>query len=470
MKKLVIIPLIFILTIYFTIAAPQFYIEQKAIKKDIFISEVAEFEITVNNLLNVQDVLTFSVQDPSWNLLLSQVAIPANGRKIFVLKLDPGSSIPLGVQAVIVKIRSSQSRDFRQELFIINIRPYDPVFGEYRPSIQFGATMDREIDPRKKVPVEIYMRNRNALDVGALELVINGDLFSETIEEVLGPLEEKRTEYLFEIDGSEEPGLHRLDVQLKVKNITINRATQTYEIISYAAITIDSTEKRFLFKNTETITLENLGNAETVKTVNLAMSWVKRMFTSTNPKAVTVRDNGRTSLQWDITIPAQEVADIVVVTNYRIPFFIIIFILILVFLYFKLRSPIVLTKEAIISGDMEEDEGVENLKIRLFVKNRTRTPVEKVLIYDRIPGIAEFVKKKVLGTINPEKVTKQEKKGTMIKWKLDSLEAFEERIITYDIKSKLKIIGNISLPSARATFIHLNKERRAYSQRIIVTN
>ncbi|MBU0472429.1 MAG: hypothetical protein KKF65_07405, partial [Nanoarchaeota archaeon] len=116
------------------------------------------------------------------------------------------------------------------------------------------------------------------------------------------------------------------------------------------------------------------------------------------------------------------------------------------------------------------EDGVENLKIRLFIKNRSRKTIEKVSVFDRVPGIAELVKQKTLGTIHPEKITKQEKKGTLIKWNLEQLEPYEERIVTYEVKSKLKIIGNISLPSSRTNFIDKNKERNTYSNRVVVTN
>ncbi|MBC8500352.1 MAG: hypothetical protein ISS25_01665 [Nanoarchaeota archaeon] len=466
-RKLIILPILLVLTAYSVLAA-NFYVSSEPIKKDIFISEVAQFNVTIANMLGIPDVYTLSTQDPLWNLLTNQVQVPANSVKSFILEIYPGANIDIKPHAFTVKIKSSMTGDFSQELFLVNVRPYDPVFGEYRPSIQFGVTIDKEIDPRKKVPVEVYTRNRNALDIGELIIAVDGTLFSDEIKTTLGPLEEKRTEYLFEIDPLQEPGLYSLDVKIKVKNVTISRSTQNYEVIAYSTITMDSVEKTFLFKTTETITLENLGNTEKIKKVNLVMPWTKRIFTNSEPDYKTARADGETSLQWEITIKPQEFTEITVTTNYRIPIFIIILIIVIIVLYYVLRSPVVITKEALISGSREE--GVEHLKIRLFVKNRSRKTVENVTVFDRVPGIAEFVKKKVLGTLYPEKITKQEKKGTLIKWNLENLEPFEERIITYEIKSKLKIIGNISLPTASVRFIDNNKEKRMYSQRVVVTN
>ncbi|MAG39140.1 hypothetical protein CMO90_03565 [Candidatus Woesearchaeota archaeon] len=446
------------------VSATDFYVKSVPIKKDIFSDEAAEFNITITNFLGISDVFTVSAFDPSWNLLTNQILVPADSSKSFVLKINPGSEVPLGIHAINVKFKSSQIGEFMNKVFTINIRPYDPVFGIYRPSIQFSANIDKEVDPRKKIPIEIYLRNRNALDIGELEIEIESTLFQDKVTTTLGPLEEKRTEYLYKIDELQEPGLFSLDVKLLVKDVVISQSTQTYEVIGYSTIIQDRESKSFLFKTTETITLENLGNSKKTKKVNLAMSWLKRMLTNSDPKSTTV---GK-SLEWDITLNSQELRTIIVTTNYRRPIFLLIIIFISLILYYIYRSPIIITKEAF--AESQNDEGLEHLKIRLFVKNRTRKIVDRIGIIDRIPSIAQLLKSKKLGTIHPEKITPHEKKGTIIKWNIESLEPFEERIITYEIKSRLKIIGNLSLPEVRIKFMDGNKERIIYSNRVMVSN
>ncbi|MBC8495015.1 hypothetical protein H8D36_02580 [archaeon] len=467
MRRLLILPILFILAISF-VSAADFHLSSEAIKKDIFISEVAEFNITITNLLETSDVFTFSTDDPNWIVLTSQVEVAAESSQSVPFKIDPITNIPLGVHAINVKVRSTKTNAFKNEVLLVNIRPYDPIFGQYRPSIQFGVNIDKEVDPTKKIPVEIYMRNRNALDIGEVEILLDGTLFEQTITASIGPLEEKRTEYLFEIDPLQEPGLYSLNAQIKVKNISISSATQNYEVIGYAPTTQDISQESFFFRTVQTITLQNTGNMEKTTKVNLKMSWIERVFSNSNPKSSVVKENNEASLQWGVTIQPQEMQEIVVVTNYRLPIIIIIVIIIIIILYFIMRTPVLVSKEALISGSSEE--GVEHLKIRLFVKNRSRKNIEKVNLFDRIPGIAELINKKTLGTIQPDKITKQEKRGTMVKWNLEHLEPFEERIVTYEIKSRLKIIGNISLPSTRATFLDKNKERTVYSNRVMVSN
>ncbi len=463
-RQLFIIPILFVLLVSF--AAADFDVKSTAVKKDIFAGEVAEFTVEITNNFDQDDVISFSTQDSSWVLLTQQFSVPSGETKSFAFKLSPTSDVALGIHAISIKIKSARDNDVQFELFVVNVRPYDPIFGEYRPSVQFGVTIGKEVDPRKKIPVEIYMRNRNALDIGMAEIVIESDLFNDVIRTSLGPLEELRTEYLYEIDPLQEPGLFSLNVALRVKNATISTASQNYEVMPYALMTMDSEPKNFLFKSEEVITLENLGNAGSTKTINLQTTWLERIFTSSNPDSIVVKTDQGSSLQWDVYLGSQELKTITVTTNYRLPIIILLIIVILIALYYVMRSPLILSKEAIIG---ESEEGSQQLKIRVFIKNRTRKSVASVSVIDKIPGIAELIKKKSVGTLHPDKVSTQGK-GTVLKWNLDNLEPFEERIITYEIKSKLKIIGNVSLPSTRTKFMDGNRERTIYSNKILVTN
>ena len=140
---------------------------------------------------------------------------------------------------------------------------------------------------------------------------------------------------------------------------------------------------------------------------------------------------------------------------------VLIVIVVVLALYFLLRSPIVLFKDAYVIGKAEE--GVSDLKVKVLVKNRTRRIIKNVRIIDKIPSIAEVVEKEHLGTIKPSKIIKHGKKGTIIKWDIEGFEPYEERILSYKIKSTLRIVGGISLPSVKARFEDNGKERTTTS-------
>ena len=139
-----------------------------------------------------------------------------------------------------------------------------------------------------------------------------------------------------------------------------------------------------------------------------------------------------------------------------------------IILYYFMRSPVMLKKEAIVIGTKEE--GISDIKVVLHIKNRSSNVFDKIVITDRLPHIAELSKESETGTINPTSVTRSEKKGVILKWELPGLERFEERIISYKIKSKLSILGGFTLPLAVIRFYDKKgRERMSKSRKVIVS-
>lgn len=99
-----------------------------------------------------------------------------------------------------------------------------------------------------------------------------------------------------------------------------------------------------------------------------------------------------------------------------------------------------------------DNQGISDVKVLLHLKNRTNKSVEDVKLVDRIPQMGMLDTEFSVGTLHPSKVIKHEHKGTIIRWDISTLEPFEERIISYTLQSKLKIIGGFSLPQAVVKF------------------
>jgi hypothetical protein len=52
-----------------------------------------------------------------------------------------------------------------------------------------------------------------------------------------------------------------------------------------------------------------------------------------------------------------------------------------------------------------------------------------------------------------------------VKWELEALEPLEERIITYKLKTKIIIVGGLTLPRARIKFKTKDAERTVKSNK-----
>ena len=105
-----------------------------------------------------------------------------------------------------------------------------------------------------------------------------------------------------------------------------------------------------------------------------------------------------------------------------------------------------------------QDSGISKMKVLLHVKNRTGKVIDNILVTDRIPHIAEIIKDFEVGTLKPEKMIKHEKQGVLLRWTFSQLEPYEERIITYMVKTKLNIVGGFCLPSAMVKFKNKKKK------------
>lgn len=449
------------------LANENFYIKTSTMQKDVFLGDPAIYNISITNLLEIDDVYSLSTVSSDWIITPSGITIPTGTAKELSVQLKSGSNVLLGVHGVETIIESARTGETQKALFLVNIKPFDPVFGKYRPSVVLTVDMNKEVDPRKDVELGIYLKNRNSLDIKDLQIKIDGELFSKEYSLPLGPLEEKREELLFPIDDLETPGLHNLNVLISVKNVTLSQTNKNYEVKPYSVVSMDKETKTAFCKSKKTITLHNNGNVEKTQQVKLKVSWLKNIITSTSPDAKTIKEDGERYLSWDVVMQPDETLQLYVTHNYQLPILAILVIILLIIAYYRFRSPILILKDAYILGSKSSGEKSE-LKIRLFLKNRSRKEIPAAKLVDRVLSIAEFQKQKQLGTLHPTKISHSQNKGTIITWDLEMLEPFEERIVTYEVKSKLQIIGTMNLPAAKINFKHRDKERTVYSNKVLV--
>ena len=115
-----------------------------------------------------------------------------------------------------------------------------------------------------------------------------------------------------------------------------------------------------------------------------------------------------------------------------------------------------------------KEGGISELKVIIEIINRSKKQIKHVKIIDNVPRIAELAKEYDVGTVKPDKVVQHERKGTLVKWSLDEVDPGEERVISYKVKSKLSILGGVTLPSAAAKFEFGKRQRTANSNTPVI--
>ena len=462
------IALILIIITAFQASAFTYFVDP--LNNTITIQESANFKLTIKNTANYDDFFTISTRNVDWTISSEPPLglIKAGEEAEYVISLKPGPFIAEGrTYFVPVKIKSEKTGFYFEEGKNFAIYVVSPFLkpGVYTPTVTTLIYMDKEVDPREKVSVRINLKNRNLRDLDELKVVINGEVFYKEYITHLLPLEDKTNEILFEVDPHVEAGTRTATVTLFFEDNKIGESSVQYEIKGYVTMEETATKETFLFRTEKDFSILNNGNQKGIAEKKFRINFFERLFTQFSPKAVKEKgEDGKTYYAVRKELESGQQLDIVVITNYRLLVLIIILIIIGIILYYALRSPIIIVKNAEPLGKTKE--GVSEVKVRIYMKNRSRKPITNLRVLDTVPNIAEIEKKARLGSMEPVNIGKG-KRGTVARWELEVLEPYEERIITYKIKSKLKLIGGIRLPSAKARFdTGKGRERVTFSNTI----
>ncbi|RMF05025.1 hypothetical protein D6764_05820, partial [Candidatus Woesearchaeota archaeon] len=372
------------------------------------------------------------------------------------LYLKPVAHMKSGWKLIELAVRGKKSSQTLREYLKVYIRPSVVMPKTYLPSFSVKLEVPERVDPREEIPVKVILENRNPLNITNMTVRVDSELFSREFTTNLPPLKTKVQTFTVKLDDLLAPTKAKVKAYATTtqnnKEYTVHADAVTFEVAGYSFINKQEvTEKEFL-KSREYITLTNDGNVENSAKVRIKTGFFERIFTKTNPKAELKDEEGQKYYEWEFTLVPQETAVIAISKNYRPLALGIVSLIVIVLGYFIFRPPLVAEKKATRVRKGRKDDQETEVKIMILVRNRTGRVVNDITVKDRIPRIAELEKEFEIGTLAPTKITKNDKFGVRLQWKIPSLDPFEERVITYKIKSRLKIVGGIRLPPAVVEF------------------
>lgn len=434
----------------------------------IFPGEVAKYTISITNSDSTQNVYSWSTTPVEW-IIESKTSVAVNAGETVDLDLfikpNPNRFPAPGFYFVPLTVKTADGSEKIDKQFGLYIQNINELIYSDLIFASLSISVDEEVDPRKPMSVRANIRNRNILPIENLSLIISGDDFELKDTVSLGGLEETTLRYNVDLDPNVEPGTYKLFARISNDEKSISEVNELYDVIPYAVINRDSQEDTTFFKVTSISSLTNDGNVQKAITVDLDINWYDALFTDVLVEASDLEKVDRDS--WTLILQPEETATVTVVKNYRVLVAILLLAVIAVIAYLLMRSPIVMQKQVIVTG--KDDEGVSEMKIRIYLKNRTDKSFFNLRLLDKVPSIADVTPATGLGVLEPSKIVRTEKKGTIIKWDFDSLEAYEERILTYSVKARLKIIGNLGLPAVRVKFENVKgKQRTAESGKAVI--
>ncbi|MBU0757403.1 MAG: hypothetical protein KKF44_05005 [Nanoarchaeota archaeon] len=470
MKKqnLIIFILAFVLTASFA-GAMSFNVNYIPVKNQVYLDENAEYIVEITNNGNFDERYIIYTNDLRWHIDYepSVIRVPKGGSMNVSLELLPSAWASTGPQIVSLTTESTRTEESIITESSIYVKDWSVKDRQYAPSIELRVTLDNDndkIDPRKSIPVEVYLRNRNRLNIPELTIKLYSNLLYDEIVIPFEGLGELTEMFSFELDPLTVPQTDSLTIVLLMENQTVNEVKKNFKIIGYSDFVEEKDTKSELFKKTEDITITNKGNFEKSEIKRMEITFFKSLFTKTTPKSEKKYEKNRMVVyEWNVNLAPQEEKSIKIVKNYRSIIYVLMIVILLVVFYYMSRSPIITKKEILVIGSTRQ--GISEMKIIIYLKNRTSDIVNNIYISDKIPSLGELVKESYLGTLEPSKILIHDKKGTIAKWEIKSLEPFEERVITYKIKSKLNIIGGVTLPAARIKF-----DTKKGNERVVFSN
>lgn len=448
-KKLAII-LVFLC--FISIArAESFNITVKNINNVVSPLQEAEFNLTIYNNQNFKDIYRLAFNDlrfsPSTLYLphyTTGIEIRPFQEKTVVILLKPVKNILIGKYNIEMLVQSKKTNLKKKAIVEIDIS--EDLY--YSSDIGIELVVEN-IDPSKVNSINVLLTNNNPLRLKNLLIELESNLIKKHATVDLEPSTTKMVEFSVELDRSTKPQQDKLTVMVSKNNTLLVSLTKDIEIGSYTTFEKRSKIIQRFLGVTEEITLTNKGNVQETKPVKIKTSIWDKIFTRTNPKAEVVEEDGKTYFKWDMSLNPGETKTIILTKSYLPLFIIIVVIAFGIVLFFLLRSPIVVMKEA---QDVKiEHGGISDMKVIITVRNRTNREIKDVRVVEKISHLVNLEKKEQLGSLKPAKVYNYTG-GKVVSWKLAALEPKEERIFSYKIRSKLRIIGGLVIKPAVVEF------------------
>ncbi len=428
------------------------------------LNETATYDLAIFNNDHSGQIFEAYSTDILWDIKTGRsLFVPSRNNfrtKLFVV----GLNINEGTYSIPISIRKVNSPESVKQSVSLEVQNLYPAVNSYLPAFKGNASMPRIIEPGKEVIISLNIENLNRRNLSDVIIQLKSSILNKNYTTSLGSKEKKLLTFKTIVDGAILPQKDLFRIQIvKIENKKSYQYDFTplnYEVLPKENIAVNEEQKKEFLKITEFVKISNLGNVPKELVHAKKAGFFKRLFSSTNPAAKVV--NGE--YVWEIYLDVSESRFVYVTTSYRLIAAILVILGIGILLYYLLRSDLYVKKQAIIV--CAKDGGISELKIHINVKNRSRKTLTGINLIDLIPKIADVEKKFEQDMIAPSQIIKNDNKGTLLKWNIDSLDAGEEVILTYRMVSKFNILGGATLPVIVAKFTtHAGKEKTTFSNR-----
>lgn len=450
-------------------ADDDFSVILTAVNSSIYSDQSAIFSLKIiNHNAAAKDYTIKTPDSVTWDLHTDPrsdyiVSVPAGATRTVTVLLDP--LLPrFGQNNVLIDVKSLSDNIVQTKTVAIDVFDKNDPRREYLPSITTQLIMDNVIDPRQRTVIKVRLNNLIPRELKGVVVSVESsksNFIKNSLTIDLKPSEDRVQVFLVDLNPNQQPFKDTVKAKATYFDAVHNRTFSwesepvEFDVVSYSLVESkeETTNVNFL-KTQLTYTFTNTGNVVNNYAFKYQIGFIKDLFTKETASdgtksAVVAADDGR-SRMWELKIGPAKSVTVTITTDYNPAMYTAIILVLLIILYYVFRSPIVVRKSAV--SLKKKEQGVSEIKIMIYIKNRSTRSFEDIKIIDRIPHIAEVGEEFHVGTIKPTEIIKRGRNPTIVTWNLNQLESFEERLITYTIKSRLMIIGNLSMPGCAVKY------------------
>lgn len=441
--------------------AVEFSVNVFPFERTIKLNESAVFELEIAHNSSSEEVFEVYSNDVTWDVRTDS-ALRVLPRASFKTNLIVRPlNVNTGAYNLPLVFRRTGSNDQQKEVLYVEVASAVPEQAGYLPAVRSVATVEPGIDPRKGMTIRLSLENQNLRNLEKVDVKIRSAVVNKDYTTSLGPLEKKSLTFVAELDLRTPPQKDFLRISIIIpeaeKAFQFDLFPVSYEIVSYGGVVPSVSTESFFLKWIENVSLFNDANRELVHVYRIPAWFVKKWFISGTPKP----ESGSGELFWEIPFKPGSSEVIVVTYNYRPILWVLLVLAVFASAYYLFRSPLRVVKRVIVVG---EDE-ISELKVVIELINRGRASVKHLRVMDLAPRLADVVHEPSGTILEPSKVSPHEQSGTIIRWDIDVMESKEHRILVYKLRTKLGVLGGLTLPVAAVKFKFNNQEREIVSNK-----
>jgi len=305
----------------------------------------------------------------------------------------------------------------------------------------------------------IYFYNVENLAYENLEVILSSTFFDDHKETIsMEPYEKK--EIVVPINNEKLRKLVFGDYAVTASVKLGDKNAELYgfiKIVEKASVGVTE-EKSGIFARKMILEKINEGNVPAVAQLSIKKNVVSRLFTTFSVEPSRVERKGFfVYYNWQKELLPDEKLSVEIVTNWLFPFLLIAAVIAIAYL-----TNFYFTRHLVIKKQVSFVKTKSNyFALKVILRVRTRRYIEKVRIYDRLPAMAKLYEK--YGDV--PKI-----EHGRLKWELDHLAEGEEKIFSYILYSKVKVIGKFELPAATGVYEIQGRQGEVKSNRAFFIN